>query len=747
MATQVWTGALSTDPTVAGNWVSLTAPVTGDTVLFGNGTGALQNPVTFAADSIVFGAIDCTGYTSTMTVSSHALNCSGSVTLPNGMTFTSNSTSSLVLSGTGTVTTGSMINLPQTVTINAPGATVTQGSAWTLAGTTAGVLTLTAGTLNTNGFAVATGAFSCNNSNTRTLTLGASVITCSFAGLAVDFNVPANLTMTANTGTFVLTGSNAVFRLGSAFNFNGLSVSFTGSAAAQLNATGGTIAKVTRTGTAVKTDSFLFGGSSTVTGTITLGGNTQQGANRLLVQSSVIGTQRVITATGAAVVINGDVDFQDIAFSGSPSWTNTAGGGSFVGDCGGNGALIAANITAPTTQHLTDTTGSKNWSTATWTSHAPLPQDTVVVDPSLTGNLTITADMPRLGGSIDFSGSTLNGHTLAVTLGVATTIFGSLNLTHVGASSLTGAFVVTFGGRSTYTLTNGGVTFPNGVTLNAPTGTLSMADAFTCGAHTLTHTNGTLVDGGQTVAANAYTQAAGTKTLTATGTWTLSGTGTIATFTSTTTTNNCSGMTIVVGNNSSSSKTVSFAGALTTGPAISYTPAGTGTLLLTLGGALTLAGLTVTGAVRTLSITHGQTLTLSACSLSGPVTVTSDTSAAATFRTADGRFLCSVTTALAQFSALSWTTGSPIATLVSTHTFNATAFVVRGASGALATLNASVGGSAAALTMATGAFALAGYCTVTDITANRLLDRYAAIGTGTSGVTIDHGLLTEVGAG
>jgi len=127
-------------------------------------------------------------------------------------------------------------------------------------------------------------------------------------------------------------------------NYNGCSFVFNGTGAALLSG-GFTCKDLTRTGGANKTEAIWFYANPTCTGTCTLGGNTTQGVNRLLVQSSVVGTQRTITA--AAYVITGDVDFMDInlAYSGGASWTNA--GSAFIGDCLGNAGAVTTKSLWP----------------------------------------------------------------------------------------------------------------------------------------------------------------------------------------------------------------------------------------------------------------------------------------------------------------------------------------------------------------------------------------------------------------
>src|SRR3990167_4831005 len=149
-----------------------------------------------------------------------------------------------------------------------------------------------------------------------------------------------------------------------------------------------------------------------------------------------------------------------------------ATGGS--GNCLGNSGIT---FTTSSTQTATGT-ASFTWSTHGWTSRVPLPQDDVVISNAFSASQTITADMPRLGRSIDFTGAT---GTPAWSLSNAVTMYGSLTL--IIAMTFTGAFSFSFGGRSAgLTLTSNTRTFPNRVNQIAPGGTYTLQDHLTLGS-------------------------------------------------------------------------------------------------------------------------------------------------------------------------------------------------------------------------------------------------------------------------
>lgn len=125
--------------------------------------------------------------------------------------------------------------------------------------------------------------------------------------------------------------------------------------------------------------------------------------------------------------------------AGAGSWNLSAITGN-SGDCGGN-----SNITF-TTPVTTDWQSGATWSTATWSSRVPLPQDTATF--TTAGVATITQDMPRIG-SVDFS--TSSNKTWATS--TIASVFGSIDLTNL-ATLTASTQTYTFEGRGSYTITS-----------------------------------------------------------------------------------------------------------------------------------------------------------------------------------------------------------------------------------------------------------------------------------------------------
>jgi hypothetical protein len=164
---------------------------------------------------------------------------------------------------------------------------------------------------------------------------------------------------------------------------------------------------------------------------------------RLIVFSSILGTQRTITVPSANVVAS-NVDFRDITFT-NPVDLSAITGGS--GDCGGN-----SNITFTTAQpqFFKHTSGAVSWSnSAKWftatngggvAGRVPLPQDDVWFDAnSFAGVSTLTVDCPRIGRSLDMSGV-----AYAVTMTIANGCFNTkdgLSVPKIGVSPITSSAV------------------------------------------------------------------------------------------------------------------------------------------------------------------------------------------------------------------------------------------------------------------------------------------------------------------
>lgn len=178
------------------------------------------------------------------------------------------------------------------------------------------------------------------------------------------------------------------------------------------------------------------------------------------------------------------------------------------------------------------TTGTKLWSgVANWflgaggtggAGRVPLPQDNAIFNASSIGaaSTTVSADMPRLGKDITFVGVVNSPTWNLSTYGGG--IYGSL--TTVSAMSIISNNTTDFRGRSSHTLTSGGLAWPSSsaLSMNMFGGTLTLGDALNTSS--ISPVYGTLVDAGYSVTMGTFGGGNGSvKTLNLTGIWTITG--------------------------------------------------------------------------------------------------------------------------------------------------------------------------------------------------------------------------------
>lgn len=422
------------------------------------------------------------------------------------MTYTTTSPTSSVVGFVSTSATQQTVDFAgktaPMVTFNGAGGSWILSSAINTAATS--TVTVTAGTLNTNNQACSWGLFNSSNSNTRVVTLGSSIITLT-GNNSWTTQTTTGLTFNAGSSTLNFTGNGGnTLQLGSlSYNI----VNLTGSGNVTL---GGAPSFVdfNRTGTAAKTDSLTIV-TMTVTGNLTIAGNSA--INRMLVQSNGMGVSRTITAANVSV---SNADFMDINGAGAGSWNLSAiTGGS--GDCGGNTNIT---FTPASTQSWQFTSGG-NWSSVgSWTSRIPLPQDNVVINKAFAASQVISADMPRLGTDINFTGSTgtpdwrFNGGLV--------TVYGSITLISGMVLSSTGGMNLL--GRGTHTLKSAGNTYLQAFIMDSVGGTYTLLDDFaTSNSSTFSMNRGALYANGFNFSTRAFTSTANNTRIVdmGTGTW------------------------------------------------------------------------------------------------------------------------------------------------------------------------------------------------------------------------------------
>lgn len=579
------------------SWVGGVAPTASDDVVIPSGsTITIQNSTTVSCRSLSVtgtGTLEFGGTTAQVDIGTTTPGASN-------VAFTVDATAFIILTGTGVIRFTSTSSTQQTVTTNGktmPNMSfVGAGSSYLLADNvtmTGAALTVTAGTFNTGSKNITCGTFVWSGTGTRTLTLGSSTITASSAGTAFSGGTRTNLTVTANTATFVMSG-NGTCNVGGG-NMNGTSLTMTANGSTTING-GGTFANATYTPGAVKTASLTFQASTTVTvtGTLTITGNSV--TNRPLVQSATAGTAAAINATAVALT---NADFQDITMSG------TAGSGTSLGDCQGNTGFT---FTTATTRYGV---AAGSWSsTAVWSASnggstgasVPLPQDDVYLTSS-SGAGTYTVDMPRAGKNLvctGFTRSLVNASTNATTFYGSITLSSSIAWTNAGGS-------LTLTGRGTHTITTNGGTLnfnTGGGNFNITTvgGTYTMQDALTMSAGTINVTSGTFNTGNFSLTVPSFVGSGTTTRSITLGTSTV--TVSVA-LTNTTTTNlTFSGASSTIAFSSSATARTFAGGGLTYGT-LTYNVAGST-------GALTISGSNSFDTINFSDATNARTLTLTA---------------------------------------------------------------------------------------------------------------------------------------
>ncbi len=345
----------------------------------------------------------------------------------------------------------------------------TAGITWTHNGSTLMSATSGTKTLTTNGVPIAGGV--------------------NFNGAGGTFQLSDNLEVTSQNG--VGRGATATF------DANGKTVTLSSSGIVQIavNSFTGSNAFFNLTiapAAPAKTNGFNLGADIEVTGTFTVNDGATV-TNRVLIKSTVNGTQRTITSANNSIA---NADFQDIIGAGAASWNLSAITG-LSGDCGGNSGIT---FTSPSTQHWVNVNGG-SWSTAAnWTSRVPLPQDTVILDCAFGTSKTVTVDMPRSGVSIDWTGATWTT-SITWSMSVVSVVYGSMTL--ISGLTMSGSSTLTFSGRGSSTLDTKSVAFTISVTMDLVVGTMTLASDFaTAAARTFTVTSGTLtcINGGSNYA-------------------------------------------------------------------------------------------------------------------------------------------------------------------------------------------------------------------------------------------------------
>jgi fibronectin-binding autotransporter adhesin len=399
------------------------------------------------------------------------------------------------------------------------------GSTWTLGSTltdSGASLTVTYGALDTSTYNL-TCTISSSNTNKRTINLGSGTHVAS-----ISFSTPVtNLEFNAGTSTINTTIAGATFLGGSQtfYNVNFTSAVVTGTHQIIGVNTFNTLSFAGRTTVGITPVTFF---DNQTINTLTLNAGTAS-AFRTFLRSNTIGTPRTLTI-GTLTAGAADIDFRDITIAGAAAPIS----GTRFGDAKGNSGIT---FPAAKTVYWAQTSGV-NWGSATssWSltnggsadaAAFPLAQDTAFI-PFARPNSgsTITVNDNYNIGTLDMNER--NGSAL-VTLATSTNspaIYGNfVNGSGVSYGTVAG---ITFSGRGSQTITSNGAAIAAPLIIDTPGGTVTLADALSGSANSLTLTRGTFDAASYNVTRTSFSSNnTNTRTIAVdSGTWTIATNGT-----------------------------------------------------------------------------------------------------------------------------------------------------------------------------------------------------------------------------
>lgn len=517
--------------------------------------------------------------------------------------FDSNSGSGVVTFTNGGVTIGNF-------SLNASAITLSLNAAFSIGSGGFGDLGVVAGTFTTNNYAVTSASMGNNGSGAGTINLGSSTLTINgiFFGITFSGTPP---TFNAGTSQINITSANQRI-VASGLTF--YDVSFTNGSLGNSIDGSNTFRNLSLAGrTTAGVSTFDVTGNQTITGTLTLSAGTDA-TMRTFLKSATVGTN--VTLTCAAVAAPTDIDFRDITIAGAAAPVS----GTRLGDCKGNsGITFGAGV-----NKYWNLAGNNNWSATAWATSAggavsvnnfPLAQDTAIfTSTSPATGATTTVNTAYNIGTVDMSARTTNTMTLATG---ACTIYG--NWVNGTGTTLSGNVTLTFAGRTSQTITSAGRTFTQGFSIDTPSGSVTLLDAFATSrsaTSALTVNQGTFDANGYAVTLSGASSGFGSSNSNVrtvalgSGTWTVAGTGSAVWSTSTSTNLTLTG-TGTISLTSASAKTFA-GGGVQTYPTLNQ--GGTGTL--TISGSNKFADLTST-TIGGILFTGGTTNVFGAFSING----------------------------------------------------------------------------------------------------------------------------------
>jgi hypothetical protein len=324
MANRYWVGGTAAWDGTAGTKWALTSggaggqaiPTSADDVFLDASSGA--NTVTISTGNTGAKSLTCTGFTGTLDASAN-LTVSGNVTLVSGMTF--NAPTIWLFNGTGTlISAGKSFSALQ---VDGVGITLTLGDAFSSSAN----IVLTNGTFNSAGYNVTVASINANNANTRTLALGASVITCT-STTPINVTNVTGLTVTG-TPTFKCTSASTKTFASGGLVFSGATLDQAGAGILIIQGSN-TFKDITNTYNATGATTIRF--TSGTTQTLTQFTATGTVGKVLTLSAS---TTSAATLSAASGIIS--VDYMSISYStatGGATWyagANSTNGGNNTG--------------------------------------------------------------------------------------------------------------------------------------------------------------------------------------------------------------------------------------------------------------------------------------------------------------------------------------------------------------------------------------------------------------------------------
>ena len=486
VATGNW-NSTATWSTTSGGSPGASVPTLNDNVFLNAASGAITVTVSDIADCKNF---DCSGFTGTFAGTFGLTVWGDVVTLSSSMTYSHTSEVAFSFAGAVTLTTNGK-TITSSLQLRIAGVSIALNAALT----TTSSITVTHGTFTTNNYAVTATSLSSANTNVRTINLGSSTVTLS-AVSAVNFSIQSNLTFNAGTSSLVFSNNAGSIVTDAGVTFYNVSWTSTTISTAQVQGNANTFNNLSMAGrtTAGISQLALFS-NQTINGTLTLSAGTDA-TMRTFLRSDTIGTTRTLTC--AAVASLTDIDFRDITIAGAAAPVS----GTRLGDAKGNsGITFGAGVT-----RYWNLAAGGNWSATGWAATSggspaannfPLAQDTCLFEATgLNSGATVTINAAYNIGTIDMSARTSN--TMTLSCGSTPTIYG--NWINGTGLTFTGTGTFTFAGRGSQTLTSAGRTFTQAFTMDNPSGSVTLQDAFVCNRASTTAFN--VLQG--TIDANSY---------------------------------------------------------------------------------------------------------------------------------------------------------------------------------------------------------------------------------------------------